>query len=442
MKTARTGGFLNLLFGSRIALLLFVTVSGVALGQNGLTGNAKAVVISPPLEWKYTLGGYGARMNKPAEAIHDDIKAKALVLKEKNRKYVIITMDILGIPSNVKPMVIEKLGDPSWGAENILILPSHSHTSLEMFALNDRNIFGNPALGIFQPQLLEFVVEKLAGLIRETDSDLKPISVGTQQVKLDGLNRNRRGDSWVDNELTVTRVDLTNGRPLAVLVNWTAHPTITDEKDMWLSAEWPGYLQRELEQWIGAGIVAMYYNGAEGDQSVIAENGGSHYETTEMYGRTIAKQAYEAYIQINLEKDPVFEYQLKTVDLSARKPHPDFMKTGGTEYQLSEEKIQGLLDYVFPAQTSIPVLRLGNLMIIGAPGEMIAELGIDIKNKVRASGVPNPAIGGLANEWISYILSENQYQKGGYESSASFYGPTLGSVIHDTMIEAAIETAK
>ncbi len=81
-------------------------------------------------------------------------------------------------------------------------------------------------------------------------------------------------------------------------------------------------------------------------------------------------------------------------------------------------------------------------MIIGAPGEMIAELGIDIKNKVRASGVPNPTIGGLANEWISYILSENQYQKGGYESSASFYGPTLGSVIHDKMIETATETAK
>lgn len=442
MKTSNAGGYLNLHFISRIAPLFLVMVFGVALGQNGLTGNAKAVVISPPLEWKYTLGGYGDRMNKPAEAIHDDIKAKALVLKEKDRKYVIITMDILGIPPNVKPMVIEKLGDPSWTAENILILPSHSHTSLEMFALNDRNIFGNPALGIFQPQLLEFVVEKLAGLIKGTDSDLKPISVGTQQVILNGLNRNRRGDSWVDNELTVTRVDLKYGRPLAVLVNWTAHPTITDEEDMWLSAEWPGFLQRELEQWIGEDIVAMYYNGAEGDQSVVTKRGGSNYETAELYGRTIAKHVYEVYKQTGHEQAPVFEYRLKTIDLPARQAHPDFMKTGGTEYQLSEEKIQGLLDYVFPTQTSIPVLRLGNLLIIGAPGEMIAELGIDVKNKVRASGVPNPTIGGLANEWISYILSGNQYQKGGYESSASFYGPALGSVIHDKMIETAKETAK
>jgi len=429
-------------FYRRIPLYFLLFFGATAFGQTRLTGNAKTVVITPPLEWKYTLGGYGARMNKPAEAIHDDIKAKALVLKEKDRKYIIITMDILGIPPNVKPMVIEKLDDPSWTAENILILPSHSHTSLEMFALNDRNIFGNPALGIFQPQLLEFIVEKLAGLIRETDTDLKPVMVGTQQKKLDGLNRNRRGDNWNDNELTVTRVDLAEGQPLAVLVNWTAHPTITDENDMWLSAEWPGFMQRELEQWIGNGVMAMYYNGAEGDQSVIAKQGGSHYETAEIYGRSIAKQVYEVYGNTSTEKDPIFDYSLKTIELPARKPHPDFMKTGGTEYQLTEEKIQGLLDYVFPTETTISVLHLGNLMIIGAPGELIAELGIDVKKQVRASGVKNPTIGGLANEWISYILSEKQYQKGGYESSASFYGPTLGKLIHDNMIQAASETGK
>ena len=40
------------------------------------------------------------------------------------------------------------------------------------------------------------------------------------------------------------------------------------------------------------------------------------------------------------------------------------------------------------------------------------------------------AIGGLANEWISYILTEDQYVNGGgYEASISFYGPKLGEII-------------
>ena len=87
------------------------------------------------------------------------------------------------------------------------------------------------------------------------------------QVVLNDLNRNRRGDESVDRELTVTRIDDLNDEPVVVLVNWTAHPTIMDEHDMWVSGGWPGYLQRELEAWIGNDVVAMYYNGAEGDQS-------------------------------------------------------------------------------------------------------------------------------------------------------------------------------
>ena len=65
------------------------------------------------------------------------------------------------------------------------------------------------------------------------------------------MNRNRRKDPDIDKELIITRIDLTNGKPLAVLVNWTAHPTFIDGTDMMVSAEWPGYLQSRLTGSIG-----------------------------------------------------------------------------------------------------------------------------------------------------------------------------------------------
>ncbi|MCK5281130.1 MAG: neutral/alkaline non-lysosomal ceramidase N-terminal domain-containing protein, partial [Cyclobacteriaceae bacterium] len=289
-------------------VFLFLPLVSFAYGQSILKGNAKEMILTPPLEMKYILGGYGARMSNPAEAVHDDVKAKALVLDDGTKKYVIVTMDILGFPPNVRPMIVKKLEGSGWTEENILLLPSHAHTSLEMFALNDKNIFGMPAIGIFQPELLEFVVDKLATLIEETDRNLKDVKVGTGQVVLEGLNRNRRGDEAVDKELTVTRVDLMNGQALAVLVNWTGHPTIMDENDMWVSGGWPGYLQRELEDWIDGDVVAMYYNGAEGDQSVIARGGGSHYEKAENYGRKMAKHALNVYENISPPEKNYFDY--------------------------------------------------------------------------------------------------------------------------------------
>ena len=75
-------------------------------------------------------------------------------------------------------------------------------------------------------------------------------------------------------------------------------------------------------------------------------------------------------------------------------------------------------------------------MIVGVPGEMTAELGNKIKNKLNTkTKIKFITIGGLANEWISYMLSEEEYDKGGYETSVSFYGSTLGPLIVNKIIE-------
>ena len=144
------------------------------------------------------------------------------------------------------------------------------------------------------------------------------------------------------------------------------------------------------------------------------------------------------YNNIKPAEDIQFSYNFKIITLPDREAHPDFMKTGGKEYGLDEEKVNILLEQVFPVQTSIGALRLGDLLIVGAPGELSAELGLNIKEKLSSRGIQFPAIGGLANQWISYILSEKEYHKGGYESSVSFYGEDLGDVIVRGMMETAI----
>lgn len=61
-----------------LALLLAAIISKGEI----VKANVASVDITPPLEMKYTLGGYGERMNKPAEGIHDRFFAKGVVLKK------------------------------------------------------------------------------------------------------------------------------------------------------------------------------------------------------------------------------------------------------------------------------------------------------------------------------------------------------------------------
>ena len=102
-----------------------------------------------------------------------------------------------------------------------------------------------------------------------------------------------------------------------------------------------------------------------------------------------------------------------------------------------------MLPVLFPAKVDSVALRLGDLLIVGIPGEMAASLGMKIKSQAgRSTGAKNPVIGGLADQWISYMLPTEEYRRGGYESSVSFYGETLGDTIVAGALAGASEMGK
>ena len=201
--------------------------------------------------------------------------------------------------------------------------------------------------------------------------------------------------------------------------------------DMMFSGGWPGHLQRTIEALIGHGVTVMYYNGAQGDQSPVPrKDSGGSWERAECYGRELGIIVYKEWLKIKPAPSPAFSYHAEQIKLPARTWHPDFMKTGGSEYGLSEEIMEKVLTLITPQKTVSGSFRLGNLLIVGIPGEITAPLGMSIKSQAsQTTDIRHVVIGGLANEWVSYILSAEEYNKGGYEASVSFYGQTLGQVI-------------
>ncbi|MEX0614003.1 MAG: neutral/alkaline non-lysosomal ceramidase N-terminal domain-containing protein [Pirellulales bacterium] len=190
----------------------------------------------------------------------------AIVLTDGKHKFSLVTVDIVGFPPPVKNALVDRLAGDGWTKQQLMLLPSHSHTSIDMNAINPANTFNVPQIRIYNPRVFDFVIARLAQVVQDAQRQMTPVSIGTSSISIDGWNRNRRGGAVTDKELTVTRVDSAQGKPLAALINFTAHPTFMSGEDMLFSGDWPGYLQRTLESLIGEGVVAMYYNGAEGDQ--------------------------------------------------------------------------------------------------------------------------------------------------------------------------------
>ena len=70
-------------------------------------------------------------------------------------------------PPGFKAAVIERLATNGWSSDQILLLASHSHTSIDMMALHPGNVFGIPQVGIFQKELFERTANQLARVIRD-----------------------------------------------------------------------------------------------------------------------------------------------------------------------------------------------------------------------------------------------------------------------------------
>lgn len=420
-------------------LILFLC--GVSAQSETFKAGFAKVDITPPLELKTSLGGYGERMSQPATGVHDRLFAKAVVLVQGDRRFALVTADALGFPPAFKPAVLERLTDSGWTSDQVMLLPSHSHTTFDMSEINPKNAIGIPQLGIFRPELYEILLERFAAVIEEAEKSVQPVKVGTASATLEGWAANRRrGETEKDEVLTVTRIDAEDGRPLGAFVHWAAHPTFMDSSDMMFSGGWPGHLQRTLEALAGEDFYCLYSNGAVGDQRPVTrpDSGHSNWEKAERYGRELALQTHQVWSAVETHPVRVFSYHLETIDLPPRSWHPDFMQTGGAEYGLREDLMEVLIEQMVPPQSVCGILRLDDLLLVGVPGEMASGLGKGLKSKAaELTGARHPLVAGLANEWVSYILSPEQYSSGGgYEASVSFYGPQLGPKVIEGALSA------
>lgn len=425
-----------------ISGLAIVALCGAAPAVELKAGVAKASINTLEAGIPTQLGGYGARNGKPAEGTHDTIWAKALVLEWSGQKTALVTLDVCGVPLNVTVEALEKAAIPGLGVDRCLTAASHTHTGLEGFALDRRNIANNPHIGIFSEAMLDFVTDRIAQALKEADAALQPVRAGSDQTLLSGMNRNRRGSPCVDEDLTVLRLDRLDGSPLAVFVNFTAHGTIVDETDMLVSGEWAGMMQRTVEALFGEGVTCLYANGAEGDIAPKGARGGSHWEMFEDYGRRVGIAAYRLAEGIETAAVGRFAMQSAWIELPPRKGAPDFIKIAGDEYHVTEEQLNMLLPVLFPDKAPAYALRINDFQLASFPGEPICALGMAVKETLRKQGIAHPCVISLTTDSVGYILSPEEYAKSGYEVTASFYGDQLGPVVLSAVTTLAESAAR
>ncbi|UCH34704.1 MAG: neutral/alkaline non-lysosomal ceramidase N-terminal domain-containing protein [Armatimonadota bacterium] len=382
-----------------------------------LTAGAASVDITPPIGTP--LGGYGARRGRPSTGVHDAIYAKALVLDNGSERIGIVTCDLIGVSKDVKRQVLKRAARATGlDDDHLLICASHTHSGPGALA---PEFVWQLAMGRYDAGLRRQIVNKIAGALISANGNRRPARIGWAAGTAPEFASNRRGEDAervTDPQLVVVRVDGQDDKPIAALVNFAAHGTCLDDDNMLVSGDWPGYLQRRLEAEIGDGVTAMFANGAQGDQSPRSPNGLDGYRGAEDVGFGLADRCIEMWTKIRTQD----EAELAVASFPVRLP-------------------EGLGSVLLTPATRITAMNLAGLGIMAVPGEMSAPLGMRLKEQARRLGFAEPCIFGLANDHIGYILTEDQYRRGGYERTVSGYGPGLGQFIEKAFAGAVMELA-
>jgi hypothetical protein len=61
------------------------------------------------------------------------------------------------------------------------------------------------------------------------------------------------------------------------------------------------------------------------------------------------------------------------------------------------------------------LLRAGDALLLGQPGEVFSQRAVTLKAKLRAMGYPTPMLVGYANGWLVYLPEPEAFDEGGYE---------------------------
>ncbi len=384
------------------------------------------------------LGGYGARIN-PSQGIYDDLFSKALILDDGEKRIAMITNDLLAFDHEfiveVGELIQNQVGIDK---ENIMITVSHTHSG-------PVTSFGLQSTGRKDEDYVQILQKKIVGAVYMASRSAKEAKVGAGKGEVRDVSFNRRRcKKDIDPELGIIRVDDIDGNPMVLLTNYACHGVVLGPKNLFISADYPGAMQKFIEK--AKGGMAMFTQGACGDIDPLVNCyawGEGTFKNTEQMGTILGAEAIKIgkqikttsqarleakskMIKLPTEKLPSLKEAQEMVDKYKRKLNKLNKKSHLIDRQTMRMNLdwaQRLVNIVKKDRdkngimAEIQILSINETVLVGISGEVFMEIGLDIK---KESGFKNTFIISYANGCVGYIPTEEAFREGGYEPKEAF----------------------
>lgn len=421
-----------------------------------LQGGFARVNITPPLGIPL-IGSKG----RPSGAILDDLYARAMVLREGNTTIALISVDLLYTPldeitSPVRRRICEKTGIPE---THVMICATHTHSGPEVFTLSKFPPEQRISASKTDQSYLNILIRKMADSVMMANQNIQSVKIGLAKSELPDLVFNRRTKTpdgsivmtWsvtaeeaatrkirtnpddlttvsfsmsknpvlsfgpVEAGVWILRVEDADDRLIGSILNYACHPVcIYPSMPTTISADYPGDAVTFVEETEGG--ICLFTLGTAGDMVPYQRGLDAH----KRIGRSLGADAVERLQYVPTSDALTVDSARKDVRFPAKNiPSP-------VKQDKPDEDNETI-------QTEIQILRIGEVYILGLPGEVLAEIGLEIRKRAN---VEKLIMVSLCNDAIGYVCHNAAYEEGGYEPGTATH---LAQGAGEIMVKESLE---
>ena len=389
----------------------------------------------------------------PVKHIHDELFVRALALDDGITRLVIAICDCCFIEQDVydkaKTIVNRRTGLP---LDRMLFAATHSHCAIRA---------GHIGTGPLDDEYHEILAERMADAVVSAIGNLAPAKIGWgsvdkpeyprcrrwlmkpgmtgpdpfgqnhDQVKMTGAHDKNvvKPVGPVDPALSVLSVQHADGRPLALLANYSIHYVAF--KRGHVSADYFGYFARRMKTLLGRGgdspaFVGIMSNGTSGDTRAVSGR-GDPFERMRKVGHDLAEEARHLTKKIPHRGRVSLAMRQTEIDFDVRLPDKARLAWANATWAAAQPKRKAGKSLTrpevyaretihlsrFPPKKPIVLqaIRIGDLGIVAIPCEVFAETGLAVK---RQSPLKQTFTISLANGLGGYLPPPEQHKLGGY----------------------------
>jgi neutral ceramidase len=369
--------------------------------------------ISPPLGTDLT--GFGFYLDRRTNQILDDLKARALFLKNGERAELLIICDLLGFTVAFSDKVRERLARELGVAKgNILLACTHTHSGPAAQPL--------AGLGVVNHAYVEGLPDAISQAASMAAASAKEAEFGCRVEAVEPIGYNRRNRDFDEIDPWLKVAVFKQKEQKIYLLNYACHAvTLGPTKEV--TADWLGATVAEVEK---TGNRALVFQGFCGDIDPVCYMNrrlGATAEDFKLSARILAERAFKAekYIAFNEGAS------LRSVERRIRLPLQVFPKRNldketeaayeaTKEFARSREVVQAWRrrvvkqhdDYLkSPWMDDVPLqaVGIGEMKIMALPGEIFSGYGVKL-----AARWPGLLTFGYANGNIGYLPSKKAFK--------------------------------